>query len=173
MNGGIQLYSVAVRVTNADRLMTRANVDPNGVQVSFADEVSAVIPFSDLPEIGGIDNIAAVDLPNPHELILSRKGGGEPLELPWDYVRRYCDPAFASKEQATGARGRKTLGARLRRLRKSAGITQRDLAAAPGVGRVTVARIERGLRSPRYATLESIAEGLGLPIEALLVDGQA
>ena len=169
---GLQLYSAAVLVTNADRLMTRVAVDRNGIQVTFADEATAVVPFSDVPEIGSIDNVSAVDLPNPYEIILGSKSG-ESLELPWDFVRHYCDAAFVSKDEAMAARGRETLGTRLRQLRESAEMTQEDLAAAAGVGRATIARIESGEQSPRYATLQSIARGLGRPIEALLVDSQA
>lgn len=42
-----------------------------------------------------------------------------------------------------------------RAIRKNAGITQSDVAAALGVDRVTVARWERGERTPRGALLRA------------------
>ena len=149
--------------------MTAASVDRKWIRVTFADEARAVVPFSDVPEIGSIDNLAAIDLPNPYEVILSSKRG-EVVELPWDFFRLYCDAAFVSKEEAMAAHGSKTLGKRLRQLRESAEMTQEGLATAASIGRATIARVENGEQSPRYATLQSIAEGLGCPIEALLVD---
>ncbi|MCH9035730.1 MAG: helix-turn-helix transcriptional regulator [Chloroflexi bacterium] len=157
-----------VRVKNADRIMTNVNSDHRGIQITFADECTGLVPFSDIPEIGQLDNIARLDLPNPYQIVLSLHSG-EVVELPWDFVRHYCDPTYRPKEEALGARGRQALGRRIRQLRERAGMTQQDLATAADIGRVTLVRVERGEQSPRYDTLQSIAMGLGCPLEELLL----
>lgn len=50
-------------------------------------------------------------------------------------------------------------------------MTQEHLAAAAGIGRVTLVRIERGEQSPRYGTLVALAEALGCPMATLLETG--
>ncbi len=43
-----------------------------------------------------------------------------------------------------------------------------EVAAAAGVGRVTLVRIESGDQSPRYETLVALAGALGRPVADLL-----
>ena len=67
-------------------------------------------------------------------------------------------------------RGRHTLGQRIRRFRNAAGLTQDALACAANIGRVTLARLENGKRTPRFRTLNAIANALGIPVSALLIE---
>jgi DNA-binding XRE family transcriptional regulator len=148
--------------------MTNANADRTGIQITFADECTGVIPFADIPEIGEFDNLAGLELTNPYQIVLNSLNGAA-VELPWDFVRGYCDPAYRQKQEGFGARGRERLGKRIRQLRQSAGMTQQELASASELGRVTLVRIERGEQSPRYDTLQSIARGFGCAVEDLLI----
>ena len=163
------MISTVVHVKNSDRIMTNARVDRTGIAVTFADERRGHVPFADIPELGGPDNLASLELPNPYEIVLNPHSG-EAIELSWDFVRHYCDPGFRSIKEARGAHGREALGRRIRQLRKRAGMTQNDLARAGDFGRVTLARIEKGEQSPRFDTLQSIARGLRCPVEDLRVD---
>lgn len=62
----------------------------------------------------------------------------------------------------------KTFQQKLRETRKAAGLTQADVADALGVRQPTYADIETGSNSPNLATIERIAEALGVsPIELL------
>ncbi len=54
-----------------------------------------------------------------------------------------------------------TVGARIRRLRKERGLSQRDLAE-PGVSYAYVSRIEAGARRPSLTALRKIAAKLGV-----------
>lgn len=56
---------------------------------------------------------------------------------------------------------------------EAAGLTQEKLAAAAGVGRVTIARIESGEQSPSYKTLLALAAALGVEPANLLVQAAA
>lgn len=60
---------------------------------------------------------------------------------------------------------------RLAEMRQKKGMTQEQLAAATGVHRVTIARIETGEASPKAETLKRIADALGVPMDALMERG--
>ena len=156
-----------VLVKNADRMMTSANPLNAGLEIVFADGCRGLIPFAAIPEIGGLSDIVDIELPNPYMLVL-RNNQGQETELPWDFARHYADAGYRPRVEALAAAGRQSLGARVRELRKAAGMTQEHLAAAAGIGRVTLVRIEKGEQSPRYETLAALAEALGKPMSQLL-----
>ena len=159
----------AVLVRNADRMMTSASPLKDGIEIAFADGCRGLIPFADLPEINDLSDIANIELPNPYAVVL-RNAQGETVELPWDFARHYCDSSYQPRVEAVALAGRQTIGGRIRRLRESSGMTQEVLARGAGIGRVTIVRIESGDQSPRYETLVSLAQALGMPIQALLVE---
>ena len=148
-------------------MMTYASATAEGIELTFADGKKGLIPFAAISEIGDISNLASIDLPNPYEVILSG-ASGEAAEIPWDFARHYCDAGYRPRVEAVAKRGQKTLGARLRALREAANLTQAALAAAAGIGRVTLVRIEGGEQSPRYETLVSLARALGCPMQELV-----
>ncbi len=160
--------TLEVTVKNADRLINSARVLSQGIEITFADGRSGVIPFDD---IRGIDRerLAGVELPSQHVLIL-RDANDESVDIPWDFARHYCDPAHRERSEAATSRGRTRLGNRVRDLRKQAGMTQQQLATAAGIGRVTLVRIESGSYSPRFRTLDAIARALNHPPAHLLLD---
>ncbi len=57
---------------------------------------------------------------------------------------------------------------RLRELREQRNLTLRDLEESSGVSKDAISEIERGLRRPRRSTVEKLAQGLGVELEALL-----
>ena len=150
----------AVLVKNAERMMTSAETSRKGIEIIFADGQRGVVPFSEIPELAGFVDLDNVELPNPYEAILHTKSG-QTLELPWDFVRHYCDSTYRPRIEAVALAGRRAIGARIRQLRVSAGLTQQALSQAAGVSRVTLLRIEKGEQSPRYDTLVSLANALG------------
>lgn len=63
----------------------------------------------------------------------------------------------------------KGLGLRIQDARKAAGYTQQQLCQVSGLSYSTLAKIERGaIKSPSVFTIQTIAEALGMSIEALL-----
>jgi len=62
-----------------------------------------------------------------------------------------------------------TLSDTIRAARAAAGLTQQQAADRCGVGQVTWARWETGVRAPTVATLERIAAALGCALQVLLV----
>ena len=157
----------AVLVKNADRMMTSADPLIGGIEFTFADGRKGLVPFAAIPEVVEGDNLSSVELPNPYEVILLTKSG-DTVELPWDFVRHYCEASYRQRVEAVGLAGRQAIGVSIRHLRESAGITQEALAQAAGIGRVTLVRIENAAQSPRYETLVSLARALGRPLQGLV-----
>ncbi len=153
-----------VLVKNADRMMTSVDLQKEGIEVTFADGHRGLVPFAEISEVNEGDNVARVELPNPYEVILHIKSG-KPAELPWDFVRHYCDDSYRPRVEAVALAGRQAAGINIRKLRESAGLTQEALARTAGIGRVTLVRIENGDQSPRYETLISLTQALGKSIQ--------
>ena len=63
------------------------------------------------------------------------------------------------------------LGARLRQLRKAAGLTQAELARRTGIHRPNIARVEAGRHTPSLETLARLASAIGVPTTAVLIEG--
>ncbi len=150
-------------------MMTVARLLEDGIELSFADGARGFIPYSDLPEIGERTALSTLNLPNPYEMVLET-AQGETVEIPWDFARHYCDASYRPTVEAIAIQGRHTLGQRIRRLRKSAGLSQDALARAAGIGRVTLVRLEKGEQTPRFKTLGAIAKALGVGVSELLVE---
>lgn len=158
-----------VYVKNAEKMITHVNVVHDGLELYFADGRKGVVPFEDIPEIRNLSNLLNVELPNPYEIKLHNTRG-ETVELPWDFVRHYCEKKYRLRETAFAESGRQSMGKRIRYLREQANMTQEALASSARIGRITIVRIEKGEQSPRYDTLAAIASALKLPIQRLIAD---
>ncbi len=161
----------AVLVKNAERMMTSAEILEEGIKIAFADGQTGVVPFAEISEGDVRENIVSVELPNLYEVVLNTNSGGI-IELPWDFVRHYCDSSYRPRVEAVALAGRQVIGNRIRQLRKSTGLTQQALSRLANIGRVTLVRIETGEQSPRYETMVSLAQALGRPLEELVVGAQ-
>lgn len=62
------------------------------------------------------------------------------------------------------------LGARLRALRLSAGLTQAELARRTGIHRPNIARVEAGRHTPSLETLARLSHAIGVPTTRVLID---
>ena len=156
-----------MKILNADRTMIAVTPGEDGINASFADGYSGTVPFRDIPEVGDRSGLSSIELPNPYEVILTTTRN-ETVELPWDFVRRYCDQTYRPRMELIAAEGKQVLRARVRVLREAAGLTQEALAQATGIGRVTIVRLENGKRAPKLSTLKAIARVLERPAEDLL-----
>lgn len=158
----------AILVKNAERMMTSAESLKEGIEVTFADGRRGLVPFEEISEVDGGEDLVSIELPNPYEAILHTESG-EIVELPWDFVRHYCDPSYQSRIEGVALVGRQAIGDTIRKLRESSGLTQQALATLANIGRVTLVRIENGGQSPRYETLVSLARALARPLGDLVV----
>src|SRR5262245_38289983 len=55
---------------------------------------------------------------------------------------------------------------RLKELREAAGLTQQQLGERAGMHKLSVAKLEQGLREPSWATVQALADALGVSCEA-------
>ena len=62
---------------------------------------------------------------------------------------------------------RKVNGATVASLRKALGIPQNSLAARAGITPPFLSQIEHGVRQPSPGTLRKLADGLGVPLDAI------
>lgn len=53
----------------------------------------------------------------------------------------------------------------LARLRKTAGISQAELARKAGLSRMALSLLERGEREPTWQTVQALASALGVPTD--------
>jgi DNA-binding XRE family transcriptional regulator len=105
--------------------------------------------------------------PTRSAIELSTRDGGL-FEIDSASVRALIDKAFAAELRRSEAEYHETLGARLRRAREEAGLTQPALGERAGLDQAVISRLERGKVRPRIDTLRRIAEGLGLSVSELL-----
>ncbi|MDQ6960000.1 MAG: helix-turn-helix domain-containing protein [Mariprofundaceae bacterium] len=62
------------------------------------------------------------------------------------------------------------IATRIRDMREQRNLSQRALAEAGGVSAAAVSQIEAGQASPSVATLEKLADGMGVPVAAFFLD---
>ncbi len=159
---------ITTLVKNADRMMSSASALDEGIELTFVDGCSGLIPFSDLPEVSAGGGLKNLELPTPYEVVLITVKGDR-SEIPWDFARHYCDPTYRPRIEAQARQARESLGGRIRDFRETAGLTQAELSSRAGIGRVTLTRIEKGEHSPRTETLTAIARALGVDVEDLIL----
>ena len=63
-----------------------------------------------------------------------------------------------------------TVGTHILERRTELGFSQRDLAAAAGVDRAFLARVEQGLRNPSVVLLAKVAQAMDITVSALTRD---
>ena len=61
---------------------------------------------------------------------------------------------------------KQTFGQRLKQLRESASLTQQQLAEKAGLNQFGVAKLEQGVRSPAWQTVQALARALGVSCQA-------
>ncbi len=162
----------AVKLKDAYKMMTEVWVDEERrvLGVRFADGVQGEIPLQELKHAEKLD-LRRVELPNPYVVFLGVQGEEEPVGIPWDFARFYCDPKYAEKVRQGQGRERRALAQNVKRLRSQRGWTQRELARRSRVSRITISRIENENEpAPRVETLERLAEAFGVSLAELFRD---
>ena len=83
-------------------------------------------------------------------------------------ARAVLDEAFAEELRRSASDYDEALGARVKRAREAAGLTQPKLGKLAGLDQAVISRIERGRVRPRIDTLRRLASGLTLSVSELL-----
>lgn len=151
------------KVKNAHMLMIDLEVRGDGLWIAFADG-EGVFPLREIRSHRPDQlDLSDVTLPDPYTIEIRVKRQKEPLELPWDFVRRYVDSKWERQEQQHEQAHRRRLGTAVRTLRNERGWTRESLAERAGVGVATLERIENGREhSSTMETIKKIAKALGV-----------
>ena len=163
----MELQSIDVTAPWAAQTVVRARLAPAGLDVWFADGVGARVPMRELRELVGGDPVG-VSLDEDTETVVLALGRGRRCPLPWDHFRYRADAAYKVSMNAQDSASLLAVGAKLRARRLHAGRTQAELAAAAGVSRVTLSRLESGQQEASVTTLRALAAALGLDVGELL-----
>ena len=157
----------ATEIKNDSRIMTSAQPSASGLKIAFADGLVSVVPWERVCQ--GASALMSLSLDSPH-LAIAKTSEGETVEIPWDFARHFGDSEYRKRMDDLALQGQRKFAMRLRDRRRSAGLSQRQLAEMSGVGEATVARLETAAQSPRLETLRRLAAALDSPIHALLTD---
>ncbi len=153
--------ALATHVRGAKYMMTHAEATDAGIEVVFADASRALVPFSDLPQIGGFTSLRDITLSNTNTLVLDRRCC-VPVKLRADFFCGYRDRRNHPQLEVD------SIGARIRKLREQSGMAQEELATAAGISRITLTRVETGQQAPGLRTLISLAQALHRPSTHLI-----
>lgn len=143
------------------RTISRIEIKPDTLIVSFKDGGTATIKHSVLAPSGAKkirwhearveDDGSCINIP------------GDPvsLEIPWDVVRKLTDENFARHMAKIASEQAKHIGARLRELRESRGLTQAKVASIAGIEPANLSRIENGQFDISTSTLWRLLAAMG------------
>nr|BAL57737.1 DNA binding regulatory protein [uncultured Acetothermia bacterium]BAL59065.1 hypothetical protein HGMM_OP3C220 [Candidatus Acetothermum autotrophicum] len=160
-----------VLLPHAHKMMVRVEVDRARrlLRVWFADGVVATVPAREIEQAGRpvTLDLTTVRLSDP-SVILIDNTDGETEEIPWDFIRHYCDAQFARAERARDRLSLHALGAQVRSYRELKGLSQEELARKAKIGRITLSRIENGKLYAQTKTLSKIAAALEINLADLI-----
>ena len=94
---------------------------------------------------------------------------GNRYEIPWDRVLHEAEPSYSYfRARAGRTKATDEVGATIRKLREAKGLTQEELAAAVGMMRSNISRIEAAKHRPTLETMERIAKALKVSVADLI-----
>jgi len=155
----------------AYRTVIAVAYDDGRLEVDFADGGHASVP---------VDRLVASESSEPaweevrhgeHEVLVPRDGKSD-LEISWMDVRAQDDPELAEFLIHTADEEARRVGARLRALRESKGMTSKEVAEAAGIAPMSLSRIELGRHDVVYRTLRKVLASMGLFILFLAVTAE-
>lgn len=97
------------------------------------------------------------------------QASGNRYEVPWDRFLHESEPGYRYyRGRMDRTKAGRELGARIRKMRETKGLTQEALADAVGMMRSNISRIEAGKHHPTLDTLERIAKALKVPVAEII-----
>ncbi len=133
------------------------------------DSVLLERPLSGEDSMSEITNIALDASSTTARISLA---DGKSLKVSVDHIRprrRASDSGDQPRSTKQYIKGSE-LGARLKQLRTSAGLTQAELARRTGIHRPNIARVEAGRHTPSLETLSKLAAAIGVPTTRIFSD---
>ncbi len=145
--------------------ITEASVSGKTITVHFENRDKVTVLKSGLAHEN--DDLLWENLTfNSFELIVPTQEGKECL-IPWDKIRVISDSEFSSFLAEKAEEQAKSVGLKLKKLRKQSGILSKDLAERSGLTPQTITRIEKGKQDVNFKTLQKILAAMGYSLSDL------
>lgn len=137
--------------------------------IKFDDGLERVVRWSELPFARSLAFAPAAAAPGAGgESVRLTDETGRDIEISGSSLRAALDSEYRARLRSGDDSERRAVGARIRALRKSASVSQQELASRAGMAQESLSRIETGRRDPRLGTLRRLARGLGLSLDQLM-----
>jgi len=137
--------------------------------LQFDDGLGRAVRWGDLPFARrlGFTPVTATVRPGGGSLSLVDKTGRE-IEISASSLRAVLDKEYRARLLSADDAERKLVGAKLRAVRESMGLSQRELSHRSCIAQESLSRVETGRRDPRLGTLQRVARGMGLSLDQLM-----
>jgi DNA-binding XRE family transcriptional regulator len=104
---------------------------------------------------------------DPFEIIVPT--AEEHIEIPWSAIRALTDRDYATYLAESAKEQARQIGLRIRELRKSRGLTGKEVAERAGIAPQSLSRIENGRHDVVYTALQQILAAMGASLKDLVV----
>ena len=137
--------------------------------LQFEDGLERAVRWSDLPFARRLDftPVRASAGPGGESVVLVDESGRQ-FDVSTESLRAALDEGYRSRLLSEDDSERKVVGAKIRAIRESVGLSQMELARRSGMAQESLSRVETGRRDPRLGTLQRLARGMGLSLDQLL-----
>ena len=145
----------------------RYSVGDDRFIVTFDSGKEYSFPRSSL-EVDDGSGIVSVQVERRQFFFRVVQASGNRYEVPWDRVLHEAEPTYRHFRGLRRESGTAHIGITIRRLREARNLTQDQLAAAVGMMRSNISRIEAARHRPTLETLEKIAKALKVSVADLV-----
>ena len=148
--------------------MRSVQYDAGRLAVSFEDGSATTIDVSRvLPHGAQHPDWQQLEF-DPYEIHVAASAG--PIEIPWSTIRVLTDPEYAEHLTVAAKEQSRSIGRRIRELRKDGGLSVEQLAKRSGQSAERIASIERGEDEVNFTTLRSVLTAMGCTLADLAQD---
>jgi len=168
----VQIGSSAARATSIDpccvneaRFVSMDSV----LYLRFEDGLERAVHWADLPfarRLGIAPVAASVGLGKESVTLVDQTG--VEMDVSAESLRAALDEEYRARLLSADDDERRIVGARLRTVRESLGLSQLEVSRRSGIAQESLSRIEMGRRDPRLGTLRRLARGMGLSLDQLM-----
>jgi DNA-binding XRE family transcriptional regulator len=135
----------------------------------FGDGLERAIPWASLPFARALAlEPTTARVGHDGETVVVGDATGREVDVSAESLRAALDDQFRAALRRADDGERRLVGARIRAVRESAGLSQLELSRRSGVAQESLSRIETGHSDPRLGTLRRMAQGMGLSLNQLL-----
>jgi len=139
--------------------------------IQFGDGLSGVLKWKDMnltrSEADLLPDTLTVAADDPQTVELQDSKGVR-FEIDSRSLRALVDPTFSQSLKREAEKEMTEVGERLKSKRSALKVSQEELARRTGLEQGLISKLECGKHQPRFDTLRTYAEGLGLSVADLL-----